>query len=219
MVARSWTKDYQRELQLATEGLSEEAIARDLAALAKTSLAEVIQSGEGSSRYDRFVNGRLDVPEEQVRPPGPILYQFHWWNEIIEETLKFLFERAPVKTGRYRESFVVMVNGSRVEDVSAITVSSSVLVVNTQPYARKIEVGHMRMSVPDGVVEDGVRHVRRRFGNVVEAKGTMVPLPGGYILKGVFTKGYKEFARTKLRKDTMAGAMMTYPGIVLNMRV
>ena len=40
----------------------------------------------------------------------------------------------------------------------------------------------------------------------------------GMGLKGRFRRGYRQFARTKLRKDTQAGAQMTYPALVLNMK-
>jgi hypothetical protein len=46
----------------------------------------------------------------------------------------------------------------------------------------------------------------------------MVTLPNGYILKGVFKRGVRPNSRTKLRKDTMAGAHMTYPAIRMSMR-
>jgi hypothetical protein len=49
-------------------------------------------------------------------------------------------------------------------------------------------------------------------------KRTMIPLPGGHVLKGHFRRGIGQFARTKLRKDTAAGSQMSYPALVLAMR-
>lgn len=211
-------RDFTKNLRLATAGIEPNEIAAQLAALAKTSLSEVIQSGEGSPLYDRYVNGRYDADESTVVPPGPILYDFHWWSEIIEFALATLEARSPVKTGKFKASWQVTVNNEQIEDYSEISIGSTVMIVNVQPYARKIEVGHMHMSLPSGVAEDAVLIVRRHFGNVAEIRKTMTTISGGYILKGFFTKGVRQFARTKLRRDTTAGAEMTYPAISINLR-
>lgn len=209
---------FAKDLQLATAGIAPENIARELAAFARTELARSIQDGEGSERYDRYVNGRDGAAEESVIAPGPIVYQFRWWREVLEFALQTLVERSPEKSGRYKKSWFVMTSGGRVKSFDDIPINADVIICNDQPYSRKIDVGHMRMSVPPGVVEDGRKAVLSRFGNLVTAKRTMIPLPGGYVLKGNFSRGYRQFARTKLRKDTAAGSQMLYPALVLSMR-
>ncbi|NEV75469.1 hypothetical protein DYI24_00035 [Rhodopseudomonas sp. BR0C11] len=211
---------FARDLQLATAGIAPENIARELAAFAKRELLKAIHEGEASDQYDRYVNGRLGAPEESVQPPGPILYVFKYWREIVEFALDTLIERSPEKSGRYKQSwFVMLPGGGRVQDIDAIPINATVIICNDQPYSRKIDVGHMRMSVPPGVVEDGRKAVLSRYGNIVTAKRTMIPLPNGYVLKGRFRRGYRTYARKKLRKDTQAGAQMTYPALVLSMKV
>lgn len=210
---------FAKDLQLATAGIAPEQIAAQLAAFARSELAKSISDGEGSERYDRYVNGNLGAEEETVIPPGPILYVFRWWQEIVEFALQTLVERSPDKSGTYKQSWFVMTPGGRVKSFDEIPLNSDVILCNSQPYSRKIDVGHMRMSVPPGVVEDARKAVLSRFGNFVTAKRTMIPLPGGYVLKGRFRRGYKQFARTKLRKDTQAGAQMTYPALVLSMKI
>lgn len=209
---------FAKDLQLATASIAPENIAKELAAFARSELAKSIQEGEGSERYDRYVNGRLGATEESVIPPGPILYVFHWWREIIEFALQSAVERSPEKSGRYKQSWFIMTPGGVVKSFDEIPINSTVILTNNQPYHRKIDVGHMRMSVPPGVIEDVRKMVMARFGNFVVAKRTMIPLPGGYILKGRFRKGYRPYARTKLRPDTAAGAQMTYPALVLTMK-
>lgn len=210
---------FAKDLQLATAGIAPENIARELAVFARTELSKAIQDGEGSERYDRYVNGNLGAAEETVVPPGPILYVFHWWREIVEFALQSAVERSPDKSGRYKQSWFVMTPGGVIKSFDDIPINSTVILCNNQPYARKIDVGHMRMSVPPGVVEDVRKMVMSRFGNFVTAKRTMIPLPGGYVLKGRFRRGYRPFARTKLRADTQAGAQMTYPALVMSMKV
>lgn len=209
---------FAKDLQLATAGISPEAIAPMLAAFAKSENMKAIQEGEGSERFDRYVNGNFGAAEETVVAPGPILYVYRWWPEVIEFALQSLVERSPDKSSRYKRSWFVMTPGGRVSSFGDIPISATVILCNDQPYSRKIDVGHMRMSVPPGVVEDARKMVMSRFGNMVTARRTMVPLPNGYVLRGHFRRGYRQFARTKLRKDTQAGAQMTYPALVLTMK-
>lgn len=211
-------KSIRKDLQLATAHMDPAAIAGELAQFARDSLAEAIREGEASPRFERYVNGRLGAPESSVVPPGPVLYEFQWWREIVEFGLQALMERSPVRSGLYKKSWFAMVGASVVSDLDTIPVDEKVILTNNQPYSRKINVGHMKMSVPPGVVEDVKRTIMSRYGNMIECKATMITLPGGYILKGVFRKGIRPNARTKLRKDTMAGAQMTYPSLVLSMR-
>lgn len=207
-----------RQLTLATADIAPENVAKELAAFARMSLREAISEGEASDIYDIYVNGQYGASEDTVVPPGPILYDFQWWPEIVTFALATLVERSPERSGRYKQSWFAMVDNVPVVNFERIPIWSEVVLTNNQPYSRKIEVGHMRMSVPPGVVEDSKKIVMRRFGNMINAKATMINLPNGYILKGVFRKGYRPGARTKLRKDTQAGARMTYPALTLSMR-
>lgn len=209
---------FHQDIILATADLAPEAIAAELAKFARSGLAEAIASGEGSPSYEKFVNGRPDAEEETVIPPGPIVYTFNWWTEIIEFALEYLQHRSPRRSGRFRESWFVMLNDNRITDPSRIPINSTVILTNDQPYARKIEVGHMQMSVPHGVVEDARVAVRRQYGAIVDVKKTFVRLRNGYVLKGRFTRGVRQFSRTRLRPDVAAGEQVTYPALVLNMR-
>lgn len=209
---------FAKDIQLATAGISPQNIAAELAKFAQSELAQSIANGEGSPLYDRYVNGVKDAPESAVVAPGPILYDFIWWQEVVEFALQFLVERSPIRSGRYKRSWIVMADGSPVSDPSKIPIDAEVIITNDQPYSRKIDVGHMKMSVPPFVIEDARQAIMRIFGNMLTAKRTLIDLPDAYILKGYFRKGIRPRARTKLRKDTMAGAKMTYPALVLTMR-
>jgi hypothetical protein len=206
------------DLQVATRDIAPEAIAKELAAFARAELAAAIASGEASPLYDRFVNGREGAAEETVVPPGPIVYQFSWWPEIVAFALETLVARSPERSGRFKKSWCVMVNGERVTDYDAIPIGAEVTITNDQPYARKIEVGHMTMRVPPGVAEDARQTVQRVYGALISVQKTMITLPGGYILKGVFTKGVRPFARKGLQKDTQAGQPVTYPALVMRFK-
>ncbi|MGE0290269.1 MAG: hypothetical protein AB7P16_28640 [Bradyrhizobium sp.] len=213
---------FAEDIRLATAGIAPEAVSAELAKLAKTELGRAVSSGAASPIYTRYVNGREGAAEESVEAPGPILYVFSWWKLVINFALEELGKASPRLTGRYQASHVVMVGGRTVDPASDIPAEAEVMIINTQPYARKIEVGHMRMTVPDGVYEAVRSKVVRRFGGEagpVQVRKRMVMLPGGYVLKGRFRRGYKSFARTKLRRDTKAGQPITYPALVMSMKV
>jgi hypothetical protein len=211
-------KTFAQDLQLATAGIAPQNIAAELAKFARSELAAVIADGTGSSNYNKFVNGHEGADEGTVVPPGPIVYDFIWWEEIVVYALQFLVERGPERSGRYKQSWLIQADGKQVSDPKQIGAASQVSLVNHQPYSRKIDVGHMHMSVPHGIIEDARTAVMSIFGNMITAKRTMIQLPGGYILKGHFRRGVRPHSRTKLRKDVMAGMPMTYPTLLLQMR-
>lgn len=175
---------FERELKLATAGLEPAAISALLAQAAKQALVEAQSQGVAAREFVRSVNGRVGAPEESVIAPGPIVYSFNWLPEIAAYALAFVEERSPVASGRFRRSWFVMVNGALVTDFEAVPLDAEIIITNDQPYARKIEVGHMKMRVPPGIVEDAQQAVMRRYGNIVKARKRFINLSGAYVLSG-----------------------------------
>lgn len=205
---------FDRDIQIATAGLSLEAISGQLAAFAKSELARVIQSGEASSVYDRFVNGVKDAPEATVVPPGPILYEFGNIGAIVVFALDYLQRRSPIKSEDYQKGHFAAVDNVIITDPSRLAGNEIVTISNVEPYSRKIEVGHMRMTVEPGVYQDARQAVARQFPSfTVQFK--MITRPGGYVLKGKFHRGFRPKARQSLKKDTAAGQPVTYPALVI----
>jgi hypothetical protein len=209
---------FERELKVATAGLEPQAINKLLAQTAHQALEEAQSAGEAPESFIRYVNGREGVAEESVEAPGPIVYVFSWLNEVAEYALAFAEARSPVLSGRYKSSWFAMVNGALWERGTLIAASAELIVTNDQPYHRKIDTGHMRMSVPPGIVEDARQAVMRRFGNVIQAQRRVITLGGAYVLAGVFHQGYRPHARTRLQKDTAAGRELNYPALVISQR-
>ena len=217
---------FDRDIKIATAGLSEEAISAALAKVARSELSRVIQSGQGTSAYSRFVNGREGAVEESVKAPGPIVYVFSWWQSIIQDALAALIAVSPTKTGRFVKSFIVIVNGRLVTDFSDIDPGSEVIITNAQPYVRKIQVGAMKMSVPPRIFEQARKALLAKYTQqLISCQVTFLNIEGGvhplipYILKGhqrsvVVSKSGRARSR---RKDTEAGQPLTYPALVLNM--
>jgi hypothetical protein len=116
--------------------------------------------------------------------------------------LQRLEEKSPVLTGRYRASHVVMINGAQIAgDVRTALVnigpSDRVQIVNTQPYARKIEgatasrrTGRQKRrassrQAPAGVYRVVVRELVQRFGRTMFFDYKLVKLNLGVKVWGV----------------------------------
>lgn len=234
MMARFET--FERDIKLATAGMEPDAINAMLAKFARAELARVIASGEGTPLYDRFVNGRHGAAEETVVAPGPIVYVFNWWKVIIVAALEELKAASPRKTGRYQDSFVVLVNGKPVTSFDDIPSQAEVIITNVRPYTRKIFTGSMpKMTVPARNFDKARNRLYRRLTRqMLNAQVKFLSLPGGihplvpYILKvgqkqvaaaqnnrsSAFRAGRRFLAG---RPDRSAGAALTYPSLVMNL--
>lgn len=230
---------FDRDIRLATESISAEAISAELAAFAKQELARTIATGEGSPVYRRFVDQVEGAPEESVTAPGPILYVFSWWTEVIAFALAELIKRSPRKSGRYAESFIVLVNGAPMAEGMAIPGDAEVIITNVQPYTRKVQVGAMAMTVPAYLFDGARSALSRKFGGSAAGysfETRFLNLPRGihalvpYVLKGEYAQMRRAqldaassgrlahgTRRLQRRKDLEKGQSLTYPALVLNM--
>ncbi|MER9710173.1 hypothetical protein NKJ13_07875 [Mesorhizobium sp. M0174] len=199
---------FERDLKLATAGMEPEAINNALAAFAKQELARVIGEGIASSNYERYVNGVQGAPEEAVKAPGPIVYEFVNWPLIINAALQELIRRSPRRSGRYARSFVVVVGGRTVvTDYSRLRADAEVIIFNAQPYTRKTETGSNGQGKRHFDLSKGA--LNRRFNSAFKFETKFVDVPGGI----------DPLAPYKLKRTTRrraAGTPLTYPALVIN---
>jgi hypothetical protein len=224
---------FDRDLRLAIADVEPDRINTALAKFAREELERVIQRGEGSPSYRRYVNRIEGAPETAVRAPGPILYEFVWWKPVILFALAELQKRSPRKSGRFASSFIVISGGRMLTDFDDIPADAEIIVTNFQPYIRKVEAG--LLGVSRRRVFDGTkRMINSRYGEIVIAETRFLNIATGvhpsipYILKGgsplrsasrssrssAFRAGRSFLAP---RKDTAAGQALTYPSVVLNL--
>jgi hypothetical protein len=199
---------FARDLKIATAGLEPDAIKGLLVSTALQALSDAQNAREFPSQYITTVNDRVGASIQSVEPPGPIVYTAVWWPEILEYGLAFAEGRSPVLSGRFKRSWFAMANGSPLNDFAAIPLNAECIITNDQPYSRKIEVGHMHMSVPPGVVEDLVSALRRKFGNLISVRRQFISLEGAYALR----RGSR-----RRRRASPGGRMLSYPAAVITM--
>ncbi|WP_136617063.1 MULTISPECIES: hypothetical protein [Mesorhizobium] len=236
---------FERDLKIATAGMEPAAISAALAKYARSELAKAIAAG-ASPQYDRYVNGVPGLAEEAVVAPGSILYVFSNWPLIINAALAELVKRSPRKSGRFAESFIVIVGGQPVTNYASIPSDAEVIITDFQPYIRKVEgglLGVKRRRVFDGTKNAMNNRFRGAFGfeakflNIASGVHPMIP----YVLKGgdQRTASVDALARwhgvpkpvilgwraqgknlgtvsAKPRADRAAGQPITYPSIVIN---
>lgn len=200
---------FERDLKLATAGMEPEAIDKALAAFSRQEVKRVIAEGIASPNYDRYVNGVHDAPEEAVKAPGPIVYEFVNWPLIINAALAELQKRSPRRSGRFASSFIVIVGGRAVAtDFSKIRPDAEVIITNFMPTVRKAEVGYL--GIPEQRLFQGAaRIMASRYRGVYSFEARFLNIRAGLHAQIPY----------RLKRSTRryaAGSPIAYPSILIN---
>ncbi len=173
MAVRTRIQPIEKTLRLITDGaLSPKAQSAAVAAFARTKLREAQAQNrrvlKREPAYRQFVDNVEGRPLEQVRPDGRIVFTFEIGADLVGFILAELQRVSPVDSGDYRKSHMVFADGREVEPGANLAGAEEIVLLNPQPYSRKVELGLMRMKV-DGtseVYQQATRAARRRFGNI-----------------------------------------------------
>lgn len=162
-----------------------------LVRVAKEENARIMATEPRPTRFKRFVDGRVGTPEEAVKPDGVILYQYPRLDVVVEFAMETLREKSPVgppEGGHYRDAHTLFINGSpaALEALASLPDGATMAIANFMPYARKIEAGKMKMTVPgsDHVYQQAAQIVNGRYGNVAKVRFTYRGIEGGGIIGG-----------------------------------
>lgn len=176
----------------ADANLSPDAQSALLARVAIEARDRVISDGSAPPRWATFVDDHAASDESGAR--RSIEYDYNALPDVVSFTLAFLRGRAPAASGRFRDSFWVSVDGrfmlAAEVNPEQIPHTAEILIGNTQPYNRKIDVQFngrvaLRFSVPAGLYIDAVRAVKGRFGNIMASVKRVydIDFPGKYKLR------------------------------------
>lgn len=133
----------------------------------------------------QIVDGRQGAPLESVKPGGTIVFLFAVGAPLLAAAFDLAIETAmrlsPVLTGRFRESFRMLINGQQRDAEAGAPVvlaeGDLVEITNLQPYARKLEKGASH-AAPNGIFEVAATVVRARYGGVVNVEFAYERFPG-----------------------------------------
>src|SRR4051812_29597140 len=87
-----------------------------------------------------YVDGREGAPLISVRANGGVIIrEYNLMQEAVQWILQELRLRSPRLTGRYSKSHVLYADGSQVSAGATVPPAERYVILNTTPYARKIE--------------------------------------------------------------------------------
>jgi hypothetical protein len=123
--------------------------------------------------------------------------------DLVDFALETLRSKSPVGSGSdkhpglYRDNHTVFLNGHIVTDVSSWRPGDQINISNPVPYARKIEAGEMKLSVPPHVYEMTSTLVQARYGNSFDVRFVYMPVRFGSVADFANSSAGKAFASKK----------------------
>ncbi len=200
---------------------------RILVATAKREHSRIMTSDPQPTTFTRMVDGKFGAVEESVKPTGIIVYRYPRMEEAVQFAMETLFDGSPVKSGEYRKSHILFVNGAPATNLKGWKPGTEITITNFLPYSRKIEVGKMRMRVSgtDMVYQRARKKIMARFGNVAKIDFTYRAYIGGHMIsqsKAAAYRGHKRSATGTIEKTLKPGehnkSDVRFPVLVISER-
>lgn len=194
MAIRTRVEPINRDIELMlSEELSPQAQSKIFAEFAGEQIEEAKQTNRSilgrMPRYTVSVDGSEGAALSSVRPDGAVIVEF----ELVNDALAWIGEQLVVNSpvgqssegdphpGLYQRSHTLFADGVEIDVGAVIPDAEQYIFLNTQPYARKLEIG-MSSQAPDGVYQAVATLAKRRFGNVAKIEfnyRTLMSAAGG----------------------------------------
>lgn len=206
---------FETTIHLQLEKFGPEAARKIHIARAQRGLAEFMARQETKPSYTIEVDGRPASSETQVKPFGVIVYRFSRLREVVVFALAEARRLSPVKSGRYRDAWFVMMNDAQVALDAIPENARQILLTNDQPYSRKINVGApgFEKYASPGIVEKVRQLILRKYRTLVDVNVEFVTLKGGHSLKSDQFRRRNGKRAGSARKDARRGSSLTYPAL------
>ncbi|WP_132254734.1 hypothetical protein [Methylobacterium segetis] len=178
--------------------LSPNAQAALLAEAAREALGEAQDTNRQALGYvpehETFVDGARREDLTNLTPRRTVLFEFKLLTDIVAWIDEQLILHSPVRTERYARSHVWFADDVEFDASLTPPPAEQYVVLNAQPYARKIERGQSAQA-PAGVYEGVATLAKRRFGNVAYVGFGYRSFPGGAIGKWAQMASAERLAR------------------------
>lgn len=196
---------------------------------AKT-MQEQTSRGGIAPTFTAYANTPGNSNLETVKLPGPIVYRYSYFREVVFTAIGWLEANSPVEKGDYRRGHTVFLNGVALDSAidGEYAPGDDIMIVNTVPYARKLEVGKTEsgrdflISVPNRIYERASNALSKRFGNLAKIHVEFVRVSNAYTLKQDQQSRRMKDGRWKYdrkqRRDRVAGSEVTYPALIISSR-
>lgn len=153
-----------------------------------------------------------------------ITYSYVSMVDVVTATLAMLRAASPVGAGSdphpglYRDSHMLFIDGHVVKDMSGWRPGQQINISNPVPYARKIETGRMKLSVPNHIYETTAQQIAARYGNSVAVKFTYMPVRFGDVASyAAFSRQLKK-GRRRMSDKARRDWLVRQPSIQITVR-
>ena len=213
MIGAQQLQAFQRTIASASSAIASQSAA-NLAQTAKNERARVIAEQSARAKIaptDLIIaDGVRNAPIDSAK--NVVVIEYRYMREIVKEALDRLRIRSPVASGRYANSFEVSADGRQIEDWSRIPYEvAEVLIVNTTPYARRLEVGKKKDGTPfvvqvaPHIVESVALFMGLKWQQIAIIKHTYIDLAGAPVILSKISRRKK-------------AARVRYPAMRISMR-
>jgi hypothetical protein len=160
-----------------------------------------------------------------------VLIYFDHRREVATKVIAQIRAGSPKISGEYIDELTLFVDGNEARSVLEILPGRFVSVVNTAPYARRLEIGKkfdgtpfVKQVAPGIVQRNGSTLIGRDFRKVAQVIFTYQDIGRPYILKGRqigtrYLSNVGTFVTRKGNKDRRAGDAVRYPATIILERI
>lgn|GEM_PF-1768536 len=175
------------------------------------------------------VDGRRNAPITAINDKkGTLVFEWELLDTVLLWIWKSLREHSPIVSGAYRRGHILMADDIIVPADGKIPQAQRYVFLNTEPYARKIEVGKTEsgrsfvIQVQNRIYERVAKEAHARFDNSASISFGYVDPPRSYALRHdqpsrQFLPG-RIYRSPTIRRDRRAGASVPSPAIIITMR-
>lgn len=179
---------------LAIKG-TEAQIQKAVSNFAKKEHARVMGTPPKPSNFTQTIDGRLGAPIDSIKFNGVAVFRYARLDIVVRAAFLALIDKSPILTGEYIRGHTLFMDGVAVLSGAPGGIPNAnaswfqgwrpgmeLVIANSVPYSRKIEIGSMTMSVPgtDHVYEQAQQVLQRRYGNVANIRFTFRGVVGGH---------------------------------------
>lgn len=175
--------------------------------------------------FDFYANYPGNRNLDSVVLPGPIVYRYNYLKEICNVALKELRAASPVRSGLYRDSHTLYINGVSVTNAPPnLKASDEIYIANPTAYARRLEVGKTEsgrpfvIQVPPNIYERVRQKLIARFGRVANFSMTYITAPQAYTIKGALPSHYIAKGGVRRKRRQSAGSAVRSPAILISVK-
>lgn len=172
--------------------------------------------------WDAYANAPGNTNLESVRLPGPIVFRYRYIREIVIALMRALEAASPVRTGAYRKSHTLYVDGLPAALGTPIRAGQEVFIANPVPYARRLEIGKTEsgrdflISVPNRIYERTAKGpIARRYRNAAGIRFGYVTIPNAHVIRGKLGASYAIGGGQRRKRRQKVGSMVQAPAIFI----